>query len=100
MNTNELTSRQRKALNLTVRAVEGGYAVPSSDGGEYTISRDEDGRLVCQCIDFAIHKADKEWQCKHVLAVMLFIRKSGRTDPPSQEPVRKRASRYDAIDLS
>jgi len=97
MNTNELTSRQRKALNLTVRAVEGGYAVPSSDGGEYIVSYAEDGRLICQCIDFIIHKADLNWRCKHILAVILFEQRNNISHPPPTRTTKK--TRYDAIDL-
>lgn len=98
MTVNELSSRQRKALSLSVTVVDGGYSVPSSDGGEYLVSYD-DGRLVCRCIDFTIHKADQDWCCKHILAVMLFLERSGIDNQPSMKPVNRK-SRYDAIDLN
>ena len=75
MTADELSSRQRKALSLSVTVVDGGYSVPSSDGGEYILSYSDDGGLVCKCVDFIIHKADAEWRCKHILAVMLFLQK-------------------------
>jgi len=99
MTPNELASRQRKALSLNVAVVDGGYSVPSSDGGEYILSYDDNGRLVCKCVDFIIHKADNQWKCKHVLAVMLFLERSGIKNPPTMKTVYKR-SRYDAIDLN
>ncbi len=98
MTAQELASRQRKASLLSVTVVDGGYSVPSSDGGEYTISYDDKGRLACKCMDFAIHKTDSNWVCKHILAVMLFLEGSGIKNPPSLKPV-SRKSRYDAIDL-
>ena len=98
MTANELSSRQKKALSLSVTAVDDAYSVPSSDGGEYIVSHADDGRLVCKCVDFIIHKADQTWTCKHILAVMLFLERSGIKNPPSMKPVNRR-SRYDAIDL-
>ena len=59
MTADELASRQRKAMSLSVTVVEDGYSVPSSDGGEYIVSYADDGRLVCKCVDFVIHKADQ-----------------------------------------
>ncbi len=99
MTADELASRQRKALSLSVTMVDDGYSVPSSDGGEYTLSYDNNGRLICKCVDFVIHKSDQTWQCKHVLAVMLFLERSGINNPPSLKPI-SRKSRYDAIDLN
>ena len=99
MTANELASRQKKALSLSVTMVEDGYSVPSSDGGEYLVSYSDDGRLVCKCVDFIIHKADLEWCCKHILAVMLFLERSGINNPPSLKPINRK-SRYDAIDLN
>ncbi len=98
MTADELASRQRKASSLSVTIVEDGYSVPSSDGGEYIISYSDDGRLVCKCIDFVIHKADLEWYCKHVLAVILFLQRQNISHP-STKPVKKNVSRYDVIDL-
>ena len=97
MTASELASRQRKASLLSVTVVEDGYSVPSSDGGEYLVSYSDDGRLVCKCIDFTIHKADSEWKCKHVLAVMLSLQKN--ISRPSPIRVTKK-TRYDAIDLN
>jgi hypothetical protein len=98
MTAGELASRQRKALSLSVTVVEDGYSVPSSDGGEYALSYDDNGRLVCKCVDFIIHKADLDWRCKHILAVMLFLERSRIKNPPSMKLVNRK-SRYDAIDL-
>jgi len=98
MTANELASRQKKALSLSVTVVDGGYSVPSSDGGEYILFYDDNRRLVCKCIDFIMHKADSQWKCKHILAVMLFLERSGIENPPSIKPI-SRKSRYDAIDL-
>ena len=97
MTADELSSRQRKAMSLSVTAVEDGYSVPSSDGGEYIVSYAEDGRLVCKCVDFIIHKADKEWKCKHVLAVILFQQRSNISHPSPIRPIKR--TRYDVIDL-
>jgi len=99
MTPSELASRQKKALSLSVTVVENGYSVPSSDGGEYTLSYDDNGRLVCKGVDFTIHKSDQTWQCKHILAVMLFLERSAMNNPPSTKPINRK-SRYDAIDLN
>jgi len=99
MTTNELASRQRKASLLSVTVVDDGYSVPSSDGGEYIVSYNDDGRFVCKCMDFAIHRTDPDWVCKHILAVMLFLERSEMNNPPSLKPVNRK-SRYDAIDLN
>jgi len=96
MTADELASRQKKALSLRVTVVDGGYSVPSSDGGEYIVSYSDDGRLVCKCIDFTIHKADLEWRCKHVLAVMLFLQRDISRPSPTRNIKR---TRYDVIDL-
>jgi hypothetical protein len=99
MTANELATRQKKAIYLSVTMVDDGYSVPSSDGGEYIVSCSDDGRLVCKCVDFIIHKADSEWMCKHILAVMLFQQKNISRLSPTK-PVKKRnVSRYDVIDL-
>jgi hypothetical protein len=99
MTADELASRQRKAMSLSVTVVEDGYSVPSSDGGEYIVSYADDGRLVCKCIDFVIHKADLDWQCKHILAVTLFLQRNSISRPSPTKPVKKNVSRYDVIDL-
>jgi len=97
MTADELASRQRRAMSLSVTVVGDGYSVPSSDGGEYLVSYSDDGRLVCKCVDFIIHKADQDWCCKHVLAVMLFLQKNISRPSPTRQIKR---TRYDAIDLS
>ena len=84
---------------MSVTVVEDGYSVPSSDGGEYIVSYADDGRLVCKCVDFVIHKADQTWQCKHVLAVTLFLQRNSISRPSPTKPVKKNVSRYDVIDL-
>ena len=97
MTANELASRQKKAIYLSVTVVDDGYSVPSSDGGEYIVSYSDDGRLVCKCVDFIIHKADSEWMCKHILAVMLFQQKNISRPSPTRTAKK---TRYDAIDLN
>jgi hypothetical protein len=97
MTADELSSRQKKAMSLNVTVVEDGYSVPSSDGGEYIVSHSDDGRLVCKCVDFVIHKADLDWCCKHVLAVMLFLQKNISRPSPTRTTKK---TRYDAIDLN
>jgi hypothetical protein len=99
MTAQELASRQRKASLLSVTVVEDGYSVPSSDGGEYIVSYAENGRLVCKCVDFIIHKADQTWQCKHILAVMLFLQTHNIDLPSPTKPSKRNVSRYDVIDL-
>ena len=99
MTADELASRQRKATSLSVTVVEDGYSVPSSNGGEYIVSYADDERLVCKCVDFVIHKADQDWLCKHVLAVMLFLQRNSISRPSPTKPVKKNVSRYDVIDL-
>jgi hypothetical protein len=99
MTADELSSRQRKATSLNVTLVEDGYSVPSSNSGEYIVSYADDERLVCKCVDFVIHKADSEWKCKHVLAVMLFQQRSNISRSSPTKTVKKNVSRYDVIDL-
>lgn len=98
MTAQELASRQRKASSLSVTVVDDGYLVPSSNGGEYIVSY-SDGRLVCKCMDFAIHRTDPDWRCKHILAVMLLMEVPEMDNPPPIRPI-SRKSRYDAIDLN
>lgn len=98
MTANELAVRQRKASSLSVTMVDDGYSVPSSDGGEYIVSY-ADGRLVCRCMDFAIHRTDSEWKCKHILAVMLFLQRNNISHSSPTKPAKKNVSRYDVIDL-
>ena len=99
MTADELASRQRKATSLSVTVVDDGYSVPSSDGGEYIVSYSDDGRLICKCVDFVIHKADLDWQCKHILAVTLFHQRSNISHPSPIKSIKKNVSRYDVIDL-
>jgi len=99
MTADELSSRQRKASLLSVTVVEDEYSVPSSDGGEYLVSCSDDGRLVCKCVDFVIHKSDLDWRCKHVLAVMLFLQTHNIDLPSPTKPSKRNVSRYDVIDL-
>lgn len=99
MTANELAVRQRKASSLNVTIVDDGYSVPSSGGGEYIVSYSDDGKLVCRCMDFAIHRTDSEWQCKHILAVMLFLQRSNISHSSPTKPAKKNVSRYDVIDL-
>jgi len=97
MTADELSSRQRKAMSLSVTAVEDGYSVPSSDGGEYIVSYADDGRLVCKCVDFVIHKSDLDWRCKHILAVMFFQQRNSISSPSPTRHIKR--TRYDVIDL-
>ena len=98
MTADELSSRQRKAMSLSVTVVEDGYSVPSSDGGEYIVSYSDNGRLVCKCVDFVIHKSDLDWRCKHILAVTLFQQRNNISRPSPVMTTKK--TRYDAIDLN
>ena len=88
MTEEELQNRIKKTKGLIVERTSTGYMVTSSGkGGGYLVT--SDGSYKCACMDFALHRADTSWKCKHVLAVENALAKQSTTT----------SSRFAAIDV-
>ena len=72
MHTQELERRQECAERETwvIAETENGYRIhsPTSRGRPYLVTGIPDAPR-CTCPDFEHHENDREWRCKHVLAV-------------------------------
>ncbi len=73
MSPNELATRQRRALQetLVISEIEEGFRVfsPANPANIYVVAGTPDNPT-CTCPDFEVHRADPDWRCKHILAVM------------------------------
>src|SRR5438067_6147262 len=71
--------RELKALELAARSritfFCGSWLVPSSTGGNYTVTLDPD---TCQCEDFQL----RQQPCKHVIAAKLVEEREGKRNAP------------------
>lgn len=94
MDTKDLATRTAKAQGLEVVPVGDDFMVKSSTRqGGYMVTSIQQGDKIgyhCACMDFATHRGDKEWKCKHIIAVGEYLEKRG---PSSGD------SRYDIIDI-
>jgi hypothetical protein len=75
MTTAQLETRRERAENgvLIASRADEGFRVYSTDNPSerYFVTFNGE-RLTCTCPDFEIHKADRAWRCKHILAIEPF----------------------------
>lgn len=91
MNSKDFATRKAKAQELEVVSVGDDFMVKSSTRqGGYMVTAREEGGYHCACMDFATHRSDSEWKCKHIIAVEDYLEKRGPTNGDS---------RYDLLDL-
>jgi len=93
MTHEEFEKRKERAVRetLIIKKTEEGYRVysPANPTKIYLVSGGLD-RPSCSCPDFETHKADPEWRCKHVLAVLnrLGGPAAGREDAAAEREER------------
>jgi len=91
MQSKDLESRREKALSLEVIPAGDTFLVKSSTRkGGYMVTPEDDGTHHCACMDYATHRGDSKWRCKHILAVEMFLEERGPT---------RADSRFDVIDI-
>ena len=91
MTAKDLATRKEKAQKLEVASVGNDFMIKSSTRqGGYMVNVKEEGGYYCACMDYATHRGDKEWKCKHIIAVELYLENRGPTNSDS---------RYDIIDI-
>jgi len=91
MRSEDFESRQKKASDLEVVPAGDTFLVKSSTRkGGYMVTPEDDGSYHCACMDYATHRGDREWRCKHIIAVDMFLEERG--------PVSS-GSRFDVIDI-
>lgn len=91
MDSKEFEARKTKALKLEVVSVSDDFMVKSSTRqGGYMVTPKEGGGYHCACMDFALHRSDPEWKCKHIIAVDDYLERRGPTNGDS---------RFDLLDL-
>jgi len=91
MNSKDFDTRKAKAQDLEVVSVGSDFMVKSSTRqGGYMVTTREEGGYHCACMDFATHRGDPKWKCKHTIAVEDYLEKRGPTNGDS---------RYDIIDI-
>jgi len=91
MTNKDLATRMEKAQELEAVSVGNDFMVKSSKRqGGYMVTAKEEGGYHCACMDYATHRGDKVWKCKHIIAVELYLENRGPTNSDS---------RYDIIDI-
>ncbi len=92
VNNKDFETRKAKAKDLEVTAVGTDFLVKSSTRqGGYMVTVKKEGGYHCACMDFATHRGDQDWKCKHIIAVETYLEKRGSTNSDS---------RYDLLDLN
>jgi hypothetical protein len=82
---NERAENERLIISLNE---EGNFRVysPAYPTRSYTVSGTPEGPI-CTCPDFEARKTDPDWKCKHMLAVMNLVNRSGEpAEVRNQEP--------------
>lgn len=91
MDSKDFEARKTKARKLEVVSVSDDFMVKSSTRqGGYMVTPKEGGGYHCACMDFALHRSDSEWKCKHIMAVEDYVESRGPTNGDS---------RFDLLDL-
>lgn len=94
MNEEELEARKKKAKTLEVTPVGNDFMIKSSTSkGGYMVNVKEEGGYHCACMDYALHRKDPNWRCKHIIAVETYIEDLG---PRAYE----KRLRYELLDLN
>lgn len=90
MRTSDRSIREEKARDLEVVPAGDAFLVKSSTRkGGYMVTPEDDGKFHCACMDYATHRSDREWKCKHIIAVETYL----------EARPRNGTSRYDVIDI-
>ena len=88
MTAEQIESRQARVQKgvLVASRVEDGYRVYSTENPsqQYAVRWDGD-HLTCTCPDFAFHKADPDWHCKHIMAIAPFDNHQPDIPEPAEE---------------
>jgi len=85
MRSEDLESRQEKAMSLEVVPAGDTFLVKSSTRkGGYMVTPEDDGTYHCACMDYATHRGDPEWRCKHIIAVEMYLEERGPTSSDSR----------------
>lgn len=91
MDSKDFEARKTKAKKLEVVAVSDDFMVKSSTRqGGYMVTPKEGSGYHCACMDFAMHRSDSEWKCKHIIAVEDYVESRGPINGDS---------RFDLLDL-
>lgn len=91
MDSKDFEARKTKARKLEVVSVSDDFMVKSSTRqGGYMVTPKEGGGYHCACMDFALHRSDSEWKCKHIMAVEDYVESRGPTNSDS---------RFDLLDI-
>src|SRR3989442_14446880 len=104
MTTEQIEKRKDRAENesLIISLNDGGgfrvYS-PAYPTKIYTVDKGPSGPT-CTCPDYQLHKADPDWQCKHIIAVGNLMNASGTMPGASQtEETKERPDVPAAADL-
>lgn len=85
MTQQQLEKRKDRAENevFVLSQTEDGYRVynPAFPSKSYIVSGSPEAPA-CTCPDFEGHQNDPQWRCKHILAVLDHVQKSGSCAPP------------------
>ena len=87
MTQQQLEKRKERAENetLVISQTEDGYRVysPAYPTKSYIVSGSPEAPA-CTCPDFEHHTGDPQWRCKHILAVLDHVHKTGSCATPSR----------------
>jgi SWIM zinc finger len=90
MTDTQLEVRKERAENgtLVISKLDDGFRVYSvqNPSNMYHVRKDGE-RLTCTCPDFDVHKADTTWRCKHILALVPWMKRNGNgAAAPTEKP--------------
>jgi SWIM zinc finger len=90
MHDTQLEVRKERAENgtLVISKLDDGFRVYSvqNPSNMYHVRKDGE-RWVCTCPDFEVHRADTTWRCKHILALVPWMKRNGNGAPaPTEKP--------------
>jgi SWIM zinc finger len=93
MTDTQLEVRKERAENgtLVISKLDDGFRVYSvqNPSNMYHVRKDGE-RWTCTCPDFDVHKADTTWRCKHILALVPWMKRNGNGAPaPMEKPADK-----------
>lgn len=72
MNETELSKRKQRAETeplVITKTPEGHRIFSAANPSKFYLVRQDNGRVICNCLDFEKNSLDPNWRCKHVLAV-------------------------------
>lgn len=82
MTQQQLDTRKERAETLVISRTDEGFRVysPAHPTTSYIVSGSPEAPA-CTCLDFETHQNDREWRCKHILAVLEHVAKTGSCAP-------------------